>query len=88
MRRRCGFIAINPAHGMRKPDNVRSRRVRESEYRIIGEIMRNAKKDERYVTRADIIRQIALTGCRRSEVIGPMWTEADKRLRRRPYCPT
>lgn len=75
----AGVIATNPAHGLRKPkDNVRSRRLTEAEYRTLGEMLRNAeKKDEKYVTTADIIRQIALTGCRRSEMIGLMWTEAD-----------
>lgn len=30
----------------------------------------------------DIIRQLALTGCRRSEMIGLKWTEADTRISR------
>jgi integrase len=74
-----GIIATNPAHGLKKPkDNVRSRRLTEAEYRTLGEMLRNAeKKDEKYIMTADIIRQIALTGCRRSEMIGLMWTEAD-----------
>ncbi|WP_438501934.1 hypothetical protein, partial [Acinetobacter baumannii] len=38
---------------------------------------REAEKDEKYATTGKIIRQIALTGCRRSEMIGLMWTEAD-----------
>jgi integrase len=73
-----GIIAINPAHGLRKPkDNVRTRRLTEAEYRTLGEMLRTAEKEEKYATTVQIIRQIAFTGCRRSEMIGLMWTEAD-----------
>jgi integrase len=73
-----GIIAINPAHGLRKPkDNVRTRRLTEAEYRTLGEMLRAAEKDEKYATTVQIIRQIALTGCRRSEMIGLMWSQAD-----------
>ena len=64
--------------GIRKPkDNVRKRRLSEAEYRILGRVLRDAAKQEKYTTIVDIIRQIALTGCRRSEMIGLKWTEAD-----------
>jgi integrase len=39
--------------------------------------LRNAAEDERYQITTDIISQIALTGCRRSEMIKLRWTEAD-----------
>jgi integrase len=74
----AGVIAINPAHGLRKPkDNVRTRRLTEAEYRTLGEMLRTAEQDEKYATTVEIIRQIALTGCRRSEMIGLKWIEAD-----------
>lgn len=74
----AGIITTNPAHGIRKPkDSVRTRRLSEAEYRTLGEMLRKAGKDEKYATTIDIIRQIALTGCRRSEVINLMWAEAD-----------
>lgn len=74
----AGIIETNPAHGIRKPkDRVRNRRLTEAEYRILGGILRNAAEDERYQITTDIIRQIALTGCRRSEMIKLRWTEAD-----------
>lgn len=74
----AGIIEHNPAHGIRKPkDNVRNRRLTESEYRTLGEILRNAAKDEKYEMTVDIIRQIALTGCRRTEMITLQWVEAD-----------
>ena len=74
----AGIIESNPAHGIRKPkDNVRKRRLSEAEYRILGRILRDAAKERKYRTTVDIVRQIALTGCRRSEMIGLKWTEAD-----------
>jgi len=74
----AGIITSNPAHGLRKPkDNVRQRRLSEAEYRTLGEMLRKAAQEEKYAMTVDIIRQIALTGCRRSEMIGLKWTEAD-----------
>lgn len=43
----------------------------------MGGMLRDAAKHEKYATIADITRQLALTGCRRSEMIGLKWTEAD-----------
>jgi integrase len=74
----AGINEINPAHGIRKPkDNVRNRRLTEAEYRTLGDILRNAAKNEKYQMTVDIIRQIALTGCRRTEMITLRWIEAD-----------
>lgn len=74
----AGIIETNPAHGIRKPkDMVRSRRLTEAEYRMLGGILRKAAEDERFQMTTDIIRQIALTGCRRSEMIKLRWVEAD-----------
>ncbi|MFX7849341.1 integrase, partial [Acinetobacter baumannii] len=69
---------VNPAHGIKKPkDNVRNRRLTEAEYRTLGQMLRDAAANEKYAMTVDIIRQIALTGCRRSEMISLMWIEAD-----------
>lgn len=74
----AGIIENNPAHGIRKPkDNVRNRRLKEAEYRTLGAMLREAAKKEKYATTVDIIRQIALTGSRRSEIIGLRWREVD-----------
>jgi len=74
----AGIIEHNPAHGIRKPkDNVRNRRLTEAEYRTLGEMLRAAGQDDKYTITVDIIRQIALTGCRRSEIIGLKWSEVD-----------
>lgn len=74
----AGIIETNPAHGIRKPkDRVRNRRLTEAEYRVLGQILRKATDDERYQMTAEIIRQIAFTGCRRSEMIKLRWAEVD-----------
>jgi integrase len=74
----AGIIESNPAHGVRKPkDNVRKRRLSEAEYRTLGEMLRGAARQEKYIMTVDIIRQIALTGCRRSEMIKLKWAEVD-----------
>jgi integrase len=74
----AGIIDRNPAHGIRKPkDNVRNRRLTHVEYRTLGEMLQKAAEDEKYAMTVDIIRQIALTGCRRTEMIKLMWSEAD-----------
>jgi integrase len=44
-------------------------------------MLRDAAKQEKYTTTVDIIRQIALTGCRRGEMIALKWTEADTEAR-------
>lgn len=74
----AGIIETNPAHGIRKPkDNVRKRRLSEAEYRMLGGKLREAAKQEKYAAIVDIVRYLALTGRRRSEMIGLKWTEAD-----------
>lgn len=71
-----GLIDSNPAHGIRKPkDNVRQRRLTEDEYRTLGQMLRNAENS--YPTTVNIIRQIAITGCRRSEIINLLWSDVD-----------
>ena len=74
----AGIIETNPAHGLRKPkDKVRKRRLSESEYRVLGQILRDAMEDGQYATAAEISRVLALTGCRRGEVIKLARTEPD-----------
>ena len=52
----AGIIETNPAHGIRKPkDNVRKRRLSEAEYRILGRILRDAAKQEKYATIVDAV---------------------------------
>jgi integrase len=72
----AGLIDNNPAHGIRKPKYaVRQRRLNEDEYRILGEMLRAAGQS--YPMTVNIIRQIAMTGCRRSEIINLLWNDVD-----------
>ena len=74
----AGIIDHNPTHGLKKPKySVRTRRLSENEYHILGDILREAAKFEKYSMTIDIIRQIAFTGCRRGEIIGLKWSEVD-----------
>ncbi|MGN6691514.1 MAG: tyrosine-type recombinase/integrase [Sphingopyxis sp.] len=73
-----GIIEHNPAHGIKKPKgNVRDRRLSEAEYHTLGNMLRDAEKKDVLRVPVDIIRQIALTGCRRSEIIKLKWVECD-----------
>ncbi len=73
-----GIIEINPAHGVRKPkDAVRKRRLNEEEYRTLGRILAKAAEDERYARTVDIIRLLAMSGCRRGEIIEVRKAEID-----------
>lgn len=72
------YRSHSSAHHPAKPkNNVRDRRLTEAEYRTLGEIPREAAETAKYGMTVEIIRRIALTGCRRSEMIGLKWTEAD-----------
>jgi integrase len=74
----AGITEHNVAHGIRKPkDRVRDRRLSEDEYRILGKMLREAGQNERYGFTVAIIRQLALTGCRRSEIIALKWSDVD-----------
>lgn len=76
--RENGIIDANPAHGIRKvADQKRTRRLSEEEYRLLGKLLRKAAVDDQLATAADIARAIALTGCRRGEIIGLIWPEVD-----------
>ncbi|UBS34628.1 site-specific integrase [Altererythrobacter sp. N1] len=73
-----GIIDINPAAGVKKPkDQVRTRRLTEEEYRRFGEILDKAGRNPNYAMTVEIARLIALTGARRSEIIGLEWSEFD-----------
>lgn len=73
-----GIIEVNPAHGVRRPKgNVRTRRLGDAEYRTLGSILQAASKNDRYGMTVGIIRQLALTGCRRSEMMTLRWEEVD-----------
>ncbi|MBZ9803461.1 tyrosine-type recombinase/integrase [Mesorhizobium sp. ES1-6] len=73
-----GIIERNPAHGVRKQaDRVKDRRLTEGEYRELGALLRIARKNDALGTSLAAIRFLALTGCRRSEIVGLKWIEVD-----------
>lgn len=73
-----GIIEKNPVHGVRKPaDRVRDRRLSEQEYRLLGKILQKAAEEERFKGAVSIARLLALTGCRRGEIINLQWAEVD-----------
>lgn len=74
----AGVIDHNPTHGLRKPKyQVRDRRLSEAEYRILGGILRQAQKSDHYRLHAEILWILAVTGCRRGEIINLRWSEVD-----------
>lgn len=74
-----GIIERNPVHGVRKPaDHVKTRRLSEQDYRVLGKILNGAAIDDRFRSAVSMIRFLALTGCRRGEGINLKWTELDE----------
>ena len=74
-----GYIEKNPAHGIRKPaDRVKDRRLTEHEYRMLGKLLEKNSADEQFQMTVQIIRFLALTGCRRGEAIHLKWEEVDQ----------
>jgi integrase len=72
------ILEKNPVHGVRKPaDRVRTRRLSEQDYRVLGKILDAAAGEDRFQSAVSIIRLLALTGCRRSEGVNLKRTEVD-----------
>lgn len=73
-----GIIERNPAHGIKKvADKVRDRRLSTEEYRQLGLILERKGNDPRFATPSAMISALALTGCRRGEIINLLWAELD-----------
>jgi integrase len=73
-----GYIERNPAHGIRKPaDKRRSFRLAPEGYRSLGEALEAAELNGEHWQATAAIRLIALTGCRRSEILNLKWPEVD-----------
>ena len=72
--RESGIIDVNAAHGIRKAaDQKRTRRLSEDEYRLLGKLLKKASQDNQLATAAEMGKAIALTGCRRGEIINLIW---------------
>jgi integrase len=76
--REMGYIEHNPAHGIRKPaDKRRSFRLAPEEYRALGQAIEAAECKGEHWQATAAIQMIALTGCRRSEILHLKWSEID-----------
>jgi integrase len=73
-----GYIEQNPAHGIRKPaDKRRSFHLAPEDYRTLGEALDAAERRGEHWQAIAVIRLLALTGCRRSEILNLKWSEVD-----------
>jgi integrase len=73
-----GYIEHNPARGIRKPaDKRRSFRLEPEGYRALGEALDAAEHRAEHWQAIAVIRLLALTGCRRSEILNLKWSEVD-----------
>ena len=76
--REAGYVEKNPAHGIRKPaDKRRSLRLAPEEYRTLGTALESAERRGEHWQALAVIRLLALTGCRRSEILNLKWPEVD-----------
>jgi integrase len=76
--REMGYIEHNPAHGIRKPaDKRRSFRLAPEDYRALGQAIEAAERQGEHWQACTTIRLLALTGCRRSEIVNLKWSEVD-----------
>jgi integrase len=73
-----GYIEHNPAHGIRKPaDKRREFRLPPEGYRALGHALEASERKGEHWQATAAIRIIALTGCRRSEILHLKWSEID-----------
>jgi len=80
--REMGYIEHNPAHGVRKPaDKRRSFRLAPKDYRALGQTIEAAERRGEHWQATTAIRLLALTGCRRSEILNLRWSEVDVKNR-------
>ena len=74
----AGYIEHNPVHGVRKPaDKRREFRLPPEGYRTLGERLELADRRGEHWQAIAGIRLLALTGCRRSEILNLKWSEVD-----------
>ena len=74
----AGYVENNPAHGVRKPaDKRRSLRLAPEEYRTLGTALEAAERRGEHWQAITAIGLLALTGCRRSEILNLKWSEVD-----------
>jgi integrase len=73
-----GYVERNAAHGVRKPaDKRRSFRLAPEGYQALGARLEAVERQGEHWQALSAIRLIALTGCRRSEILNLKWSEVD-----------
>lgn len=73
-----GIIEVNPARGVKKPTGVRrERRLVPEEFHKLGEALTEAEAEGETPQILQAIWLLALTGCRRGEILGLRWSEVD-----------
>ena len=73
-----GYIEHNPARGIRKPaDKRRSFRLALKGYRDLGRALEAAERKGEHWQAIAAILLLAVTGCRRAEIVSLKWSEVD-----------
>lgn len=73
-----GLIASNPAHGVKRyPDVKRERFLSPAELGRLGDALAAAEAEGRDPKHVAILRLLALTGARKSEITNLQWTDID-----------
>jgi integrase len=75
---RLGIRSDNPVHGVERPaDNRRTTFLSVEDYRALGTALKDAEAEGENRLAIAAIRLLALTGCRRGEILGLRWSEVD-----------